>query len=101
MTLPETSAGIANAMIGYNKLPISGFVEARERLVWKHQQYLKALPTDTARIEARRQGIGPVLPHIALSSNAPNMMEIMAAYNMKKDDFKGRRFEEYKGEQWI
>lgn len=77
------SAATAAGILSSNHLIINEFVRSKERLIEQHSQYLKQLPTDSERLEARRQGVGPVLPHTALSSNAPTMAETMMAYTLK------------------
>ena len=55
---------------------VSDFVKAREAKIKQDSEYLQSLPTDADRIEARRRGIGPMLPEMAMSLNPPSPADI-------------------------
>ena len=55
---------------------VSDFVRAREEQIRRDWQYLESLPTEADRLEARRRGIGPMLPELAMSFNPPSTVDI-------------------------
>ena len=55
---------------------VSDFVKAREAKIKQDSEYLQSLPTNADRIEARRRGIGPMLPEMAMSLNPPSPADI-------------------------
>ena len=59
--------------------PVPEIVRAREAQIQRDRQLLNAMPSEADRLEARRRGIGPMLPHLALTSNAPTDDDIDAA----------------------
>ena len=79
-TVAEITEGLAQAYAAAGaparNAEASDFVKAREAKIKQDSEYLQSLPTDADRIEARRRGIGPMLPEMAMSLNPPSPADI-------------------------